>query len=174
MTVSRSSSRKPSANRDNKPKKKPIPKNIRQRCLTAMQKLRRLEEANPDGKVRCISCGRVMDWTEAQGGHYISRTCRATELESDNIWPQCTACNMYKSGNPIAYRYSLARKIGEARVKRLEDMKAASDGDEEAIASLSAEDLAKVNAKKGREYYAGLYSDISKRLSAEEERGKHC
>lgn len=164
MTLSRS--KKPVRNRQNKPKKKPIPNNIRTRCLVAMQKLRRIEEANDDGLVRCISCGKVMHWKEAQGGHYISRTCHATELEKDNIWPQCPQCNNHRNGNPIPYRYNLARKIGEERVKRLEDMRAAYYGDDEAYEKLSAEDQKKARGSKGKMYYAEEFTRISRDLKA--------
>ena len=170
-----SRSKKPSANHQNKPKKKPIPRNIRQRCLTAMQKLRRLEEANDDGYVRCISCGKVMHWKEAQGGHYIRRTCQATELEKDNIWPQCPQCNCQRNGNPIPYRYNLVRMIGAERVQRLEDMRAAYYGDEAALEKLRPEDRSKVSGTKGKMYYASVYQGISKELSdAEKEKSAIC
>ena len=58
---------------------------LRERALALFQKLRRIEEANEDGYVYCISCGKLMHWKEAQGGHYIPRANRATELEHDNV-----------------------------------------------------------------------------------------
>ena len=166
----RSRSKKPAKTKTNKPKKKPIPNSIRTRCLTAMQRLRRLEEANDEGYVRCISCGKVMTWQEAQGGHYIPRTVRTTELDKDNIWPQCPQCNGVRGGNPIAYRYSLVKRIGKERVERLEDLRAAYYGDEEALSRLNAEDAAIVSEKRGKVYYAGRYGEIVDALRAEEAR----
>ena len=153
--------------------RKKIPKGIRNLSLSAMQRLRRLEEANDEGYVRCISCGKVMKWTEAQGGHYISRTCRAVELDKDNIWPQCPQCNGVRGGNPIPYRYNLAKKIGEERVRRLEDMRAAYYGDNEAFQRLSAADQVSVIGKKGKLYYAEVYKELKEELSKAESRQSH-
>lgn len=152
-----------------KPKRKVIPKRIRETCLSAMQKLRRLEEANDEGYVSCISCGRVMHWKEAQGGHYISRTCRATELEKDNIWPQCPRCNGPLCGNPVPYRYNLVKRIGEARVKRLEDMREAYYGNQEAFDSLSREDQKAVLMKRGKVYYAETLESIKPEIERAED-----
>ena len=38
-----------------------------------------------------------------------------------NINGQCTSCNKFKSGNLTEYRIALVEKIGEDRVKWLED-----------------------------------------------------
>lgn len=63
MTISRSKSKKEGK------ASKPIPSNIKQTALKNFQRMRRLEEANPDGNVSCISCGKLMPWKESQGGH---------------------------------------------------------------------------------------------------------
>ena len=146
------------------PKKKPIPKSIRQQTLAAMQKLRKLEEANDEGMVRCISCGRLMHWKESQGGHYIPRAVKPTEIDPDNIWPQCPRCNGVLYGNLTDYRFRLVKKIGEERVKRLENMKAAYYGDEEAMNALSDRDRIEVLRKKGKVYYSERLSEIKKRI----------
>lgn len=136
-----------------KPKKKAIPKDIRQRCLMSFQKLRRIQEANEDGMVRCISCGKVMHWKEAQGGHYIPRGCVATEMEPDNVNPQCPRCNGFLNGNLTFYRMNLVKKIGEDRVKRLEYMYSAYRGSDEAVDMLESQDQIEVIRKKSKAYY---------------------
>lgn len=135
---------------------KKIPATIREQCLARFQKLRRLEEANDEGYVTCISCGKRLPWNEAQGGHYVGRSCKATEIEHDNVWPQCPRCNGYLQGNLIMYRRNLVRRIGEARVKRIEDMAAAYKGDEDAMSSLCEKDQLEVNKKKGKTGYLEL------------------
>ena len=105
-----------------------------------------------------------MDWREAQGGHYIPRGCIATELEPDNVNPQCPRCNGYLNGNPIDYRISLVDKVGEARVKRLEDMKLAYNGSSEAMERLSPEDRASITQVKGKVYYKEKYDSYRKYL----------
>lgn len=160
MTTSRSKTIK-KAN----PKKRKIPKDIREQCLKSFQKLRRVEEANEDGNVRCISCGKVLSWKEAQGGHYISRRNRATELESDNIWPQCPQCNGYLRGNVINYRMRLVRKIGEERVARIENLAASSKGDEISTEALSLEDRVKAVQKKNATWYLEKKKEFDKRVT---------
>lgn len=145
-------------------KPKPIPKDIRQRCLASFQKLRKLEETNDEGYLTCISCGQRMHISVAQGGHYIPRANRATEVEHDNVWPQCQRCNGFLNGNPISYRRNLVKRIGEARVRRIEDMAEAYRGDLEALLSLSEEDRAKVQLSKGKQYYAEKQMELKEEL----------
>ena len=145
-------------------KEKPIPENIRERALSAFQKLRRLECANEDGYVTCISCGVVMHWKDAQGGHYIKRQYRATELDPDNVNPQCPRCNNWLDGAQDDYRWNLRIKIGEERVLRLERMKHAEMGDEDSMAMLSPEDQIEVLRKKGKVYYKNRYEEYKARI----------
>jgi len=51
----------------------------------------------------------------------LSRRFRGTEIEHDNVWPQCKECNRY-GGRKAFDRYSLAleMKIGEAGLSALE------------------------------------------------------
>ncbi|EPW5280878.1 recombination protein NinG [Yersinia enterocolitica] len=74
--------------------------------------------ANGDG---CISCGthNASSW---HAGHFRT-TASASHLRftHDNIWLQCSSCNVYKSGNIGRYRRNLVRKIGEERVLALEN-----------------------------------------------------
>ena len=121
---------------------------VRNKALMLMQLLRRLQEATDNGYVYCISCGAILHYKQAQGGHYIPRRHRATELEEDNINPQCARCNGFLSGNTILYRDNLVKTIGVERVERLENMFRAEQGDEDAMDKLSLDDQIKVNTKK--------------------------
>lgn len=121
---------------------------VRNKALMLMQLLRRLQEATDNGYVYCISCGAILHYKQAQGGHYIPRRHRATELEEDNINPQCARCNGFLSGNTILYRDNLVKSIGIERVERLENMFRAEQGDEDAMDKLSLDDQIKVNTKK--------------------------
>ena len=68
----------------------------------------------------CISCGTktAFAW---HAGHYRT-TAAAPQLRfnPDNVWLQCSACNVHKSGNIEAYRSALVDLIGEERVLALE------------------------------------------------------
>lgn len=166
MTTSHS--KKPVKKKKPIKKTKPIPANIKQRTLSIFQKLRRVEEANIDGNVRCISCGAIMNWKEAQGGHFIPRGVEVTCIERDNVNPQCPRCNGYLSGNLIQYRINLVKKIGEERVERLENMMMAEKGNEEAMNKLSYEDQINVLRKRGKVYWKERYDEFKKELKEKE------
>lgn len=94
----------------------------RNKCLALFQRIRRIEES-VSGYCRCVTCGEVYYYTELDGGHYISRSSKATELYSENVWPQCKICNQLKNGRPEEYRDFLIHKIGKDNVLKLESMK---------------------------------------------------
>ena len=155
-----------------KPKPKarsnPIKKKLhtREQCLTLAQKLAKLKFLAEYGQLYCISCGKPLEYgtNDCQGGHYISKSDRATETEPDNIWPQCYGCNVGKNGNIPAYRYNLVRLIGEERVNRIDDMSMARKGSEEARLRLSEEDIAKATMLKKAKYYDSLYYELKEEI----------
>lgn len=69
----------------------------------------------------CISCGRhnAEVWN---AGHFISVGANSSlRYDEDNIHLQCARpCNKDKGGNIVEYRKNLLKKIGVARVERLE------------------------------------------------------
>lgn len=68
----------------------------------------------------CISCGRHHTG-QLHAGHYRSVGSEpALRFEPDNVHLQCAPCNTYLSGNLIAYRVNLIKKIGLERVEWLE------------------------------------------------------
>jgi hypothetical protein len=93
----------------------------RENCIQAFCKLRRLQEATDNGYCRCISCGATVRWDECDGGHWQSRRYRGTEIEHDNVWPQCKECNRYGGREAYdRYTYALEMKIGDAGLSALE------------------------------------------------------
>ena len=80
-----------------------------------------------DAKEPCISCGYISDGKNSRqwhAGHYRpagqNSALRFNEL---NTHKQCSICNNYKSGNLVAYRENLIKKIGIEEVERLETEK---------------------------------------------------
>lgn len=68
----------------------------------------------------CISCG-TMTSPSFQAGHYKSVGSNPTiRYNEDNIWLQCSKCNVFWGGNVIEYRKNLIEKIGLERVEALE------------------------------------------------------
>ncbi len=159
------------------PKKKPKKKKLkisteRQGALHEFQRYQVESRATANGFARCITSGLIDHFSRLQGGHYISRTCRATELEPDNVWPQTATDNMYGHGEPILYRRNLIDLIGPERVERLEDMYQAYRGSEEALERLDPEDREKVlHRKTAAEYHEIKLKYKALRKQLKEERG---
>lgn len=69
----------------------------------------------------CISCKRHHQG-QYHAGHY--RTTKAApqlRFNTYNVFKQCQPCNMHLSGNITEYRINLSKKIGEHRVRQLEN-----------------------------------------------------
>lgn len=145
-----------------KPKKKPKP-HTRQQCLTLAQKLCKLRDLKQFGHLTCITCNAPLIYgtTNCQGGHYWSKSNRATETEPDNIHPQCASCNVIKYGAHPLYSIMLERKIGKERKQRIDDMALARNGDEEALERLSPTDRVNALAKKTAKYYDNLWHELN-------------
>ena len=85
-----------------------------------VSKVVRLSHADSNGLVTCISCGKIIHWTESDAGHYITRRDKRFKYDMSNIFPQCKYCNRFLEGNKGLYRKHLVEKIGEQRVLMLE------------------------------------------------------
>lgn len=79
----------------------------------------RLRDVMPSGFFKCISCGKIKPFADADCGHYHSRTHMATRFEEDNCHCECKGCNRFSADHLIGYRENLITKIGFSRVERL-------------------------------------------------------
>lgn len=161
----------PKTKRPKKPVKKRYKISVeRNGALHELQRYRVELEMTESGFNRCITCGKIID--DAQGGHFIPRAHRATELEEDNVNPQCPRCNMEEGGRQLIYRENLADKIGLERVERLILMYRAGLGSDEAYNMLDEADKMKVRHKKSASDYHEIrlkYKRLRKELK--EKRG---
>jgi hypothetical protein len=101
--------------------------NCKNDALKEFQKLRRLECGLEHGNASldhafCISCGKLENVLEMDGGHYISRSKTITAFSRLNVWAQCKHCNRHLSGNPIGYRKGLIDRVGIESVEFLEEV----------------------------------------------------
>lgn len=83
----------------------------------------RLRDAMPNGYFRCISCGQIKRFEQADCGHYINRQHMSTRFDEMNCNAQCRKCNRFMEGNIQGYRQGLITKYGEQRVLLLEAKK---------------------------------------------------
>lgn len=86
----------------------------------SLQKLVNQYVRHRDKDLPCISCGKRANRYEA--GHYIAQgSSGQLRYHLDNINSQCSKCNRWLSGNLIEYRLGLVQKLGEDKVKFLEE-----------------------------------------------------
>ena len=91
-------------------------------ALKEFQKLRRIECADVYGEAACISCGKVCNVSEMDGGHFISRAKTVVAFSPLNVHAQCKYCNQHLSGNLVEYRKGLLTKIGPEAVEFIEEI----------------------------------------------------
>lgn len=83
----------------------------------------RLRDAMPNGYVKCISCGKIVPFSDVDCGHYINRQHMSLRFSEMNCNAQCIHCNRFDEGNAVGYRQGLIKKYGESKVAMLESMK---------------------------------------------------
>lgn len=93
------------------------------RCFSQYIRIRDSFVANGELFFRCISCGKIKSYDEADCGHYINRGHMSTRFDEDNCHAQCRFCNRFDEGNIYNYRERLINKIGLSRVLLLESKK---------------------------------------------------
>ena len=64
---------------------------------------------------RCISCGKIKSFAQADCGHYFSRRHMATRYDEDNCHAECKYCNRFDAEHLENYRRNLIKKIGQKR-----------------------------------------------------------
>ena len=80
----------------------------------------RRRDAGKDGYIKCISCGKIVQWKESDCGHYINRSHNSTRYDEINCNAQCRSCNRFDEGNQQGYRRGLIKKYGEQATDMLE------------------------------------------------------
>jgi len=76
--------------------------------------------------MQCISCGEMISFPTCDCGHFISRDVMMLRWDEYNAHAQCRFCNRFLRESKEmkeAYRSNLCAKIGDAKVKILEDLK---------------------------------------------------
>lgn len=73
----------------------------------------RLRDTMPNGYFKCISCGKIKPYEQADCGHYHSRRHMSTRFEPLNAHAECRACNRFSADHLIGYQKNLIDKIGQ-------------------------------------------------------------
>lgn len=83
----------------------------------------RLRDADSNGYIRCISCGKIAHWKESDCGHYVNRKHLSTRWNEKNCNAQCPACNRFDEGNMLGYTKGLVKKYGNSVLDELDVLK---------------------------------------------------
>lgn len=75
----------------------------------------RLRDSMPNGFFKCISCGQIKRFENADCGHFYGRKHMATRFDEDNCSAECSSCNRFVSDHLINYQTNLIKKIGVGR-----------------------------------------------------------
>lgn len=79
----------------------------------------RRRDADENGYIKCISCGKRVHWKEADAGHYVNRKHMNLRWDEKNVNAQCRSCNRFDEGNMIGYTQGLVEKYGESILEKL-------------------------------------------------------
>lgn len=82
----------------------------------------RLRDSDANGYGKCISCGKIVHYKEADCGHFKSRRYQTTKYNEKNNNLQCTYCNDHLKGNEYAYSLALDEKFGEGTAETLHNL----------------------------------------------------
>jgi hypothetical protein len=80
----------------------------------------RMNAADDQGMVRCVTCGAFHHWKEITVGHYVSRYRISVRWDKRNTAPQCVKCNSYNGGEQFLMRKHLVSVHGEKAVEAME------------------------------------------------------
>ncbi len=80
------------------------------------------------GYNHCYTCGKYLDVSELQAGHFISRRFQNVRWHPVNVWPQCNTCNVDKHGNLEVYETKLGAMFSPLVVEALWDLAHTNDG----------------------------------------------
>lgn len=102
----------------------------------------------------CVSCGTKVAFAWHAGHYRTTAAAPQLRFNPDNIWLQCSACNVHKSGNIEAYRAALVELIGEEKVQALESNNETHRYTREELDGIRADARAKLRAIKQQEIAA--------------------
>lgn len=100
-------------------RKKPTRANLEKKLDKAFSRYVRLRDSDDNGYGNCITCGVLKHFTEADCGHFITRSCRSTRWDEKNAHLQCKRCNGFLSGLQFEHGLQIDEKYGADTALRL-------------------------------------------------------
>ncbi len=105
--------------------KQPSRSTVKGRAWFAFSKYVRLRDAlkttGTTTHVKCITCGKLLQISFCDAGHFVSRRHNATLFDERNVNTQCRYCNRFLDGNLLEYRRQLIKMYGDGIDTELEE-----------------------------------------------------
>ncbi len=79
----------------------------------------RRRDADENGYIRCISCGKIVHWKDADCGHFVNRKHLSVRWNEQNCNAQCRSCNRFNEGSLYMYSKGLDKKYGPGTADKL-------------------------------------------------------
>lgn len=79
----------------------------------------RRRDSDENGYGKCISCGKVVHWKDADAGHFVNRKHNSLRWNEANVNLQCRACNRFDEGNLPGYALGIQKKHGKDIIEKL-------------------------------------------------------
>ena len=73
----------------------------------------RLRDSNEEGYGKCITCRKIIHYTQGDAGHGIGRQHKSVKFHPRNNHLQCRRCNFYGAGEQAAYKEAVEKIYGE-------------------------------------------------------------
>ena len=96
---------------------------VKAKCWKLFSQYIRLSAADDNGIVRCVTCGELLFWREAQAGHFISGRTNAVLFDERLVHPQCMSCNIWQDGNYVAYTLFMLTKHTREEIEEFQALK---------------------------------------------------
>lgn len=74
-----------------------------------------------NGQIYCYTCGKHLEFSQAQCGHFIPRNILITRWDERNCRPQCVGCNVFGGGKPLDFEESLKNELGSKVVEEMKE-----------------------------------------------------
>ncbi len=105
--------------------KQPSKVTIKRNAWSAFSKFIRLRDAlkttGTITHVKCITCGKLLEISFCDAGHFVSRRYASTLFDEKNVNTQCRYCNRFLNGNLLEYRRQIIKLYGENADTELEN-----------------------------------------------------
>jgi hypothetical protein len=72
----------------------------------------RMRDADNEGNISCVTCGKRFHWSEVHCGHWVKRQYMAVRWDERNTAAQCVSDNLYHGGKQDEFGKAIIDRYG--------------------------------------------------------------